>query len=194
MTIVGEDVGKKFGKNWIFRHQNFEISSNQTVAITGKNGAGKSTLLQIVSGFLSPSEGVIQFNNQSTDDAKALIEFIGPYTELIEEFTLQELLTFHSHFKKPLSSFSEMADAASLVLDKPISSFSTGMKQRVKLILSFYFQNSLLLMDEPTANLDEEGIKWWKEEVEKVMDRQLIIIASNQKEEISLCSEIIQLQ
>lgn len=194
MTIKGEDLGKKFGKNWIFRHLNFEIKKGDTTAIVGKNGAGKSTLLQIAAGFLTPSSGSITINGNATNDPNVSINLIGPYTELIEEFTLRELLTFHSQFKKPNCSFEEMAESASLAMNKPILDFSTGMKQRAKLITAFFFDYDILFMDEPTSNLDEEGINWWISRVEKSKTEQLIIIASNQKEEIALCNNSIQLE
>lgn len=194
MTIIGEDIGKKFGKNWIFRHLNFEIKRGEPIAIVGKNGAGKSTLLQIVSGFLTPSDGSVMVDGINIDDSNASINFVGPYSELIEELTLHEFLSFHSQFKKPICAFEEMADSASLSLDKPLLDFSTGMKQRVKLITGFFFENDILFMDEPTSNLDEEGVKWFIKEFMSIKERSLITIASNQKEEITLCDHSIQLK
>ncbi|MFK7953002.1 MAG: ATP-binding cassette domain-containing protein [Ekhidna sp.] len=194
MVLSAEDIGKKFGKNWIFRHLDFEIKKGRPCVIVGKNGSGKSTLLQIISGFLSPSFGKIKINNKIIDESDKSICLIGPYTELIEEYTLREHLQFHSQFKKALCSFEEMATSASLYMDKPILDFSTGMKQRVKLITCFFFENDIILMDEPTSNLDSEGIDWFSQELKKVEKNNLITIASNQKEEIVLCDQIIQLE
>lgn len=192
MIIKGDDIGKKFGKNWIFRSQNFEIESGNPTAITGKNGAGKSTLLQIIAGFLIPSSGIITMDGRSIDDANYSSILIGPYTEIIEEFTLEEFLAFHSKFKKPILSIAEMADSASLPLDKSIKDFSTGMKQRSKLLTAFFFENDIILMDEPTSNLDEEGFKWWKSHTDNIKNK-VLIISSNEKDEISLCSNKIGL-
>ena len=117
--IRGENIGKKFGRNWIFRHQNFEIVKQRSpVAITGKNGAGKSTLLQIMAGYLTPSEGEIHINQVKIDDSGHSSAFIGPYTEIIEEFTLREFLGFHSTFKTSIIPIEEMAKSASLPLDQ----------------------------------------------------------------------------
>ena len=194
MILTGKDIGKKFGKNWIFRHLDFELEKGKSSAIVGKNGAGKSTLLQIASGFLTPSYGEVRIDDKKIDESPFSICLLGPYTELIEEFTLREFLQFHSQFKNALCSFDEMAESASLSMDKPILDYSTGMKQRVKLIISFFFENDILLMDEPTSNLDEEGIDWFSKEFNKVRQGSLITIASNQKEEILLCDQIIQLK
>lgn len=194
MILSGKEIGKKFGKNWIFRHLDFEVNKGIPTVITGKNGAGKSTLLQIASGFLTPSHGEIFIDNIKIDDSNATINLIGPYTELIEEFTLLEFLEFHSQFKKPTCDYEQMAESASLHLEKPIIDFSTGMKQRVKLITTFFFENDILLMDEPTSNLDKEGIHWFSKEFGKIKMSRLIILASNQKEEVSLCDQVIQLK
>ncbi|MEO9485334.1 MAG: ATP-binding cassette domain-containing protein [Ekhidna sp.] len=192
MIIAGEDIGKKFGKTWIFRHQNFELQSGDPTAITGKNGAGKSTLLQIIAGYLTPSAGTILLDGKKVDDQSLQAVLIGPYTEVIEEFTLSEFLKFHREFKKPLCSIEEMADSATLPLNKIIGEFSTGMKQRVKLITAFFFENDVILMDEPTSNLDSEGFQWWENQLNTKTD-QLLIIASNDQNEIKHCSKLLNL-
>ncbi|WP_425390880.1 ABC transporter ATP-binding protein [Ekhidna sp.] len=192
MLLVGDNIGKKFGKNWIFRNQNFELDQGNVVAITGKNGSGKSTLLQIMAGYLTPSEGKVLSNDTLLEEAQPSISFIGPYTEVIEEFTLRELLSFHQKFKNPIVEMKEMAESASLPLDKLIAEFSTGMKQRTKLITAFYFENDILFMDEPTANLDQEGFDWWSNELKKLSNK-LILVASNDSNEINMCQKSINL-
>lgn len=191
MKIEGVGLGKKFGKHWIFRNKSFELS-NTSVAITGKNGAGKSTLLQIIAGYLSPSEGEILINGDKNDEHDVNISFVAPYMEIIEEFTLNEWLTFHSKFRKPQVSFAEMAELASIPLHKSIATFSTGMKQRAKLITAFYFENDILFMDEPTANLDSEGFDWWGRNSENLKNK-LIFIASNDPREIARCATVMKL-
>ncbi len=192
MIITGEDIGKKYGKTWIFRHQYFEIKSGECTVITGKNGAGKSTLLQIIAGYLTQSQGKILVNGVKIDEASHQSAFIGPYTEVIEEFTLEEFLKFHQKFKTPLCDIEEMANSASLPLNKIIGEFSTGMKQRAKLITAFFFENDAIFMDEPTSNLDKEGFEWWKSQL-KQMKKPLILLASNDQEEIECCSKDLNL-
>ena len=190
MKISVTDLGKKYGKNWIFRNLSFEIGSESRFAIEGKNGAGKSTLLQLLSGFLTPSHGYIEYNGNKMDEILNAT-FIGPYTEIIEEFTLREFLNFHYNFKKGKLSIEEMAERASLPLSKSISDFSTGMKQRAKLITAFFFQNEVIFLDEPTSNLDQEGFDWWKKELESMSCT--VVIASNQLNELEICTDRIKL-
>ena len=192
MIITGKDVGKKFGRNWIFRNQNFEIKSGDTTVITGKNGAGKSTLLQIIAGYLTPSHGNVLVDGAQIDEQNHLTAFIGPYTEVISEFTLEEFLKFHQQFRTPICSIEEMADSASIPLDKAIQDFSTGMKQRAKLITVFFFENDAIFMDEPTSNLDAEGFHWWESQL-NTLKNPLIIIASNDQNEISFGTKQLNL-
>ncbi len=191
MQIIAEDIGKKYGRNWIFRHLNFEINGDEKTAITGANGSGKSTLLQIISGYLTPSRGKISIKDgPALDELK--VAYVAPYSEVIEEFSLHEFLRFHSQFRHARMSMEEMSQRASLPLNRPINEFSTGMKQRVKLITAFFFENELVLMDEPTSNLDQEGIDWWKSELNQ-QTHQTMIIASNQRLEIEMCAKTVNL-
>jgi len=191
LDIKAEDIGKKYGKNWIFRHLNFEIKFGSKIAITGSNGSGKSTLLQIIGSYLTPSRGKIFYGNIDSSE-NANVTFVSPYSELIEEFTLYEFLRFHSNFRSPTLPFEEMAKKASLPLNQSIGDFSTGMKQRVKLLTAFFFENNLILFDEPTSNLDDEGFHWWEAETSQIVGKT-VIIASNQKSEIDLCQQSIDL-
>lgn len=191
MNISAKDIGKKYGKNWIFRDLSFDIPSQTVFGLAGKNGSGKSTLLQIISGFLTPSTGKILYDNKVIDLDNLAAAYIGPYTEIIEEFTLQEFLNFHGQFKNALINMQEMAERASLPLDQSINDFSTGMKQRAKLITAFFYDNKVIFMDEPTANLDQEGFDWWQKEVKNCANT--IVIASNQLNELELCVNRINL-
>ena len=191
VIIQAKNIGKKYGTSWVFRALDFEVEPGKKVAITGKNGAGKSTLLQILSGYLTASEGSVTYDGTSIDMDRLDAVYIGPYTDIIEEMTLRELLTFHAHFKKATLATAEMAQRASLPLDKLIVDFSTGMKQRVKLITAFYFENSITFLDEPTSNLDQEGFDWWKSEVASLTGT--LLMASNDPSEFKLCKQVISL-
>ncbi|MEM6641960.1 MAG: ATP-binding cassette domain-containing protein [Bacteroidota bacterium] len=196
MKIVAENIGKKYGKRWVFRNINCEVQSGTKMSIVGRNGAGKSTLLQMLSGFLTPTEGNIVLKSStvvSPENIAQHISLIGPYCEIIEEMNLREFLFFHSKYKKPRLSFAEMAEKASLPLEKTIKDFSTGMKQRAALITAFYYYNEAVFFDEPTSNLDEDGFFWWREEVTK-MSKVTILIASNKKSEVEICEEAIDLK
>jgi ABC-type multidrug transport system ATPase subunit len=98
MKIRLSDVGKRFNREWIFRHATVEFTAGTAYAITGANGSGKSTLLQTVCGLLQPSEGTISYseNDQpvAVENAFQHISFCAPYLEVIEEMSLAEFFSF----------------------------------------------------------------------------------------------------
>lgn len=197
MDIQVEMLGKKFFREWIFRKMNFHFRGGSAYAITGPNGSGKSTLLKTLSGNIPASEGEIIYRESeqviSPDHWPRYIGYSAPYLEVVEEFNLEELLTFHFAFKKPLSADSPKQIAEQMylqdALQKQVKNFSSGMKQRLKLGLSFFSQSPVLLLDEPTTNLDTKGIDWYLGQIEKVKADRLLIICSNQSYEYSFCNE-----
>jgi len=187
MRVKVENLGKRFKRNWIFRKLDFVIDHKECVAITGPNGAGKSTLLKIISTFNEASKGKVShiLENEPLHEWEIpqYIGFSAPYLNLIEELTLREHLNFHSKFKIPKINIQEMAKRALLEdsLDKPIENFSSGMKSRFKLSMALFFESELILLDEPTANMDSQGIDWYREEIKSLMGHRNIIIASNSR-------------
>ncbi len=195
MNIAGKNLGKKFGKNWVFRNLDIEIIPGDFLALTGPNGSGKSTLLQIISGYLSPSVGKVLHDGKNLDpDHFKLISFTSPYVEFPEEMTLTEFLKFHSSFRRQILTSEEVSKRSQLPLNKRISEFSTGMKQRVQLCTAFYYENEAIFMDEPTSNLDDQGFEWWKNELNLRDQNTPLILASNQKREIELSRATISLK
>ena len=202
MQISLNGAGKKFRTEWIFKELNYVFSKPGPYAILGANGSGKSTLLKIISGYGSLSSGGIQWqlNQQAIErnDIYTHVSLCAPYMELPEEFTLEELLRFHFAFKKPLHQLklAEMISLAGLEKSsgKQFKVFSSGMKQRVKLALSFFSDTPLLLLDEPCTNLDAEGVKWYNELLQQYTVNRLTIIASNSAHEIEKCKQSIKLE
>jgi ABC-type multidrug transport system ATPase subunit len=193
MNISIDNISKRFGKVWIFRDLSLEIPMGSSLAITGRNGSGKSTLLQIISSYMDPTIGKIDYDQP---EPMSQISFVSPYLELIEELTLWEHLDFHFTFKKSTIDKVEMLNRASLTgsEDKLVGDFSSGMKQRLKLILAFFSETSILCLDEPTVNLDESGINWYREEIMAQKGQRTIIIASNQRLEFDFCEEVITVE
>lgn len=199
MRITLNKIGKKFQHEWVFKNINYTFQQGQTYAITGPNGSGKSTLLQIISGMLPASEGTIAFTENEKEVEPSHVfrcfDFVAPYQELIEEFTLSEFLDFHFSFKKLKEGLTKNELVKLTMLDssmnKQIRNFSSGMKQRLKLSLAFFSQSPVLLLDEPTSNLDELGFNWYMKFVQKQKNHRTIIISSNQPQEYIFCENII---
>lgn len=200
MEIRLENLGKKFINTWIFKDLNYHFEANKTYAITGRNGSGKSTLASVISGVLSPNAGLVNYQHDKTpvpvEDIFRYLSFAAPYIELVEEFSLEEFLLFHTSFKPfeeiSIKGFIELLNLKSSS-EKQLKYFSSGMKQRVKLGISFYSRSSFIILDEPTTNLDVSGIEWYHREMEKIIRTKLILICSNQQNEYNFCDEILNL-
>jgi ABC-type multidrug transport system ATPase subunit len=193
------NVGKRFNREWIFRHFTYQFQSGKKYAVTGPNGSGKSTLLQVIAGSLTHNEGNIEFKNeQQTTNNEQLYSYISiaaPYLELIEEMTAKEMLLFHTQFK-PLTiavSIEEILQTAGLqnAINKQIRYYSSGMKQRLKLAQAFFSNTPILLLDEPTTNLDADGITLYHHLINNYTKDKLVIVSSNDKQEYDFCEEVI---
>lgn len=199
MQISLGNIGRRFNREWIFREVSQSFTSANAYAILGPNGSGKSTLLNIIAGSLTPSEGEITYfrEGKSVDHDKVYpyISIAAPYLELIEEFTLSELIDFHFKFKQPLDGHTSGTLSELMQLEraksKQIKYFSSGMKQRVKLALAICSQTPVLLLDEPTSNLDKSGVAWYLDLIGNFTRNRLVIIGSNQEHEYSFCNHHI---
>ena len=200
MHITLNKISRKFNYEWIFRDVDFEFEQGNAYAILGSNGSGKSTLLQIISGHLHPSGGTVTYSHENkeilVDDFFRYVTFSGPYLELIEEFTLEEMLTFHSRFRKFRNNMDVNAvmEATELLRNrnKPIKYFSSGMKQRVRLAIALLTESEVVLLDEPAANLDRKAIEWYRNLVAENHSNRIMIICSNsQSEEHDFCTQSI---
>lgn len=205
MSILLEldNVGKRFNREWIFRNISLKMTSDQRYVILGGNGSGKSTLLQLLSGITSPSEGSIFFQVNSKEIAQhdifKHVAIASPYLDLYEDFFLEELLDFHFKFKQPIKgvSLKQIPEILYLkeALHKPVKYFSSGMKQRVKLGLAILSDTPILLLDEPTSNLDQKGIDWYSKLIDEyATDRLIVVCSNNQKQEYFFCNESLNIE
>jgi ABC-type multidrug transport system ATPase subunit len=195
MNITLNNIGRRFNRDWIFRGIDYTFTSGDSYAILGPNGSGKSTLLQVLNASLSPSAGTINFTFQDKpvepEQVFNYLSLAAPYLELIEEFTLNEMVDFHFQFKKYKDGMDKRGLITLLNLahseNKLIRYFSSGMKQRLKLILAFCADTPMLMLDEPTSNLDTQGVDWYLSLVEQFAHNRLTIICSNQEHEYGFC-------
>lgn len=199
LTIATEGIGKKYRREWIFRRVDLTLHAGESYTFVGPNGSGKSTLLQLLAGNLPATEGNLTYSDNKTlidpDNWFRQVSIAAPYVELVEELTLDELLTFHQTFKPFRNQLTPEAVAERLLLTqarhKEIKYFSSGMKQRVKLGLAFFSSSPIVILDEPTSNLDRQGAAWYHEQVRQLDANQLLLIGSNQPEEYDFCSNVL---
>lgn len=201
MKISLTDSGKRFNRDWIFRHFTYQFETGSSYAITGHNGSGKSTLLQVLSGSMMINEGKINWTTgngqQATDTVYSEVSICAPYLEVIEEMTLTEFLEFHSSFKPFLPGITSQLIIDKLGLakaaGKQIRYYSSGMKQRVKLAQCIFSATSIVLLDEPCTNLDADGIALYHSLINDFCKDRLVIVSSNDETEYSFCKEKISM-
>ncbi len=201
-SVEARDLYKSFGRRLIFNNLNLKIDSSGIMGISGPNGSGKSTLVKIIAGINSPSGGkIIHSENGKEIIPEKLHNFIGfvsPYLVLYEEFSALENLTYFAQIRDvPYNS-----ERIDFLLNKfllyerrtdLVKTYSSGMKQRLKFIFALMHSPSLIILDEPTSNLDNEG----KESVYKIVEEEgsknIVIIASNEDSDLQLCSDKLNL-
>ncbi|MBU6340438.1 MAG: ABC transporter ATP-binding protein [Bacteroidetes bacterium] len=202
MQIQLENAGKRFRFDWIFKKLDYQFQSKQRYAILGPNGSGKSTLLKVLSGHLTPSKGKIAFLDAAgtpvaPEKQFQNISYAAPYIELIEEFTIEEALRFHTRLQPMQEGINPEYLLEILALPrargKEIRFFSSGMKQRLKLAMAICANTPLLLLDEPATNLDVQGIEWYKNLIAQYAADRLVVIASNDPHDAEFCPQHIHI-
>ena len=199
MRITISGAGKRYNFEWILQNINLTLNSSHAYAVLGPNGSGKSTFLQLVAGNMAPSTGSVQFHNgEKVVDAEnvfSVISMAAPYLELIEEFTALEMIHFHQTFKRFLPGIQvhEVLEIARLQPEgkKEVRNFSSGMKQRLKLSLALLSDVPVVLLDEPTTNLDREGVDWYLNLVKTYAGGRLLVVGSNLEREYAFCDQHI---
>lgn len=191
MMILLNQIGKRFSGNWIFKGVNFTFERPGIYGILGHNGSGKSTLMRIIGGMQNATVGkcIYRIDGKEILPEKIFshIAYCAPGMEIIEEMTLKEFLQFHFSFK-PLIAGQSVSNIIKLlnfekVEHRLIHEYSSGMKQRVKLVQAFFADTPVLLLDEPCSNLDEVGVQLYQQLLSEYSRQRLILIASNDERE-----------
>ena len=201
MKVTLENLSKRYLYDWIIRDMDHVFEANSITGINGINGSGKSTLINLISGYLSPSEGKVtyQVDDKTIDrsDVYKHMSLAAPYTDLIQEYDASEMYTFHTKFKSMRRKLDVKEFLELVKLDKTkgkqIQFYSSGMKQRLQLAIALITDSKLLLLDEPTSYLDKENKEWFYNLLKDEIKNRTIIIASNDMDDFGLCQEVISL-
>ncbi len=201
-SVTLENVTKTFGRRLIFQDISQKFTIGKVYGIAGNNGSGKSTLSKIIAGILSPSSGKVNYvsagKNIIPEKLHNFLGFVSPYLVLYDEFTAAENLL---HFSKIRGIKAEIKEMDSLLEEFGLSqrkndllrAYSSGMKQRMKFIFALLHHPPLLILDEPTSNLDVEGKNTVYNIIKRRSNSSVIIIASNEESDLSRCDEILEL-
>jgi ABC-type multidrug transport system ATPase subunit len=195
LQIDATGLGKRYGRDWVFRELSYTFRPGTATALLGPNGSGKSTLLNTLAGQLLPTAGTLAYSLHGrpveVEEVPRHLAYCAPYLELLEDFTLSEFLQFHTRFKPLRKGLTPALLTEIMYLHKSrhqlIRTFSSGMKQRLKLGVALYADAPLLLLDEPTTNLDAAGQAWYLEHLQATRTGRTLLLSSNEPAEYSFC-------
>lgn len=200
VMIEAKGLSKYYGPFVAIKDITFSIPEGQIVAFLGPNGAGKSTTMKILSGYLAPSEGSaaiagLDVRTQRLEAAKKL-GYLPENGPLYQNMTPHELLNFFGEarglegdtLKKSLDRVIEQC-ALQLVLEKPIDKLSRGYKQRVGLAQALLHDPDVLIMDEPTAGLDPNQIREFRQNIKELGKTKTILISTHILQEVDAIAD-----
>ncbi len=185
-SVLG--LGHRYGSKYLFKGLTFNILTGSLCTLKGNNGTGKSTLLKILTGAMEPVEGEIFYEHNGIkldqDQLWKMIGMVAPYQELPEELSLMELILFQVDMVPNaglLNSYLQTADGFGLTpfLKMQISQFSTGMKQKARIVLGMTLGRPIWILDEPTSNLDANAHAYFWSLISAERKNKLILVASN---------------
>lgn len=198
-----KNVSRSFNRRKVIDSVSFKLNKGNYFAIKGSNGAGKSTLLRIILGDFEIEKGNIGYYRNGTQitllDFLSKISFSAPYFNLYEEFTLIELSEIYCEFRNinlNKNLFTELTNRFKLNehLNKQIKFFSSGMKQRAKLVLCFLSEPEIIFLDEPSTNLDVDGMNVLFDILKEYKEKgATLLLASNENRELELCDSFLSL-
>ena len=195
MILAAANLTKVFNKRVVFRGLSFEVRSGHILSITGPNGSGKSTASKIICGLLSPTSGEVSLKNNGApidrDDLQNHIGFVAPYLEFYGEFTATENLKIEMRARGQKPDSGKIDEVLELVglsnrRNDELRGFSSGMKQRLKYAGAIVHEPDMLVLDEPTANLDSAGIEMVLSVIQRYRKDRIVVIATNDEKEASL--------
>ena len=186
----------------LFKDVSFELRPGEVLAITGWNGSGKSTLLRIIAGLVRPSAGQVEMYVKDMaipkESRRKFIGMVAPALVLYDELTALENMEFFCKVRGiscDRRNCLDMMDRVGLTehVHKMCRNFSSGMKQRLKLVQALIHDPPLLLLDEPGCNLDSKGMRIVESITIKQRQFGMTVIASNEKREVDYADRIINL-
>lgn len=193
-------LGKQFYRRWLFRGISQQLASGDQLGITGVNGSGKSTLMRILAGQMAPSEGKVNYllagSRLPQAEAYRHLSWAGPYIELYPDLTLAEMIRVHFRFRDCLLPDPGQIPA---LLDleghahKALRLFSSGMQQRARVGLALLTQSHMLLLDEPTSNMDGGNARRMLDLIQAYRQERILVIASNLERELECTSRQLHL-
>lgn len=201
MELLADNICKSYSKKIIFKDISFRVNSGQSLAITGSNGTGKTTLLKILTSLIRADKGSVTYNDiSSTEESfKNHFSLVGPYLQLYEELTAIENLVFCAKIKKcyttksmqKINSLLEMVGLKNRG-DDLVREYSSGMKQRLKYAFALLPKPDILFLDEPTSNLDKQGMNIVYNIMQDQKKDKILVFATNDEKDLEYADRVVK--
>lgn len=201
MSIVVENILKKYGTQVALNNISFKVNSGEIVGFLGPNGAGKSTMMKILTGYLSPDNGKAFISGREVTTGniayKSTIGYLPEQNPLYHEMYVREYLMMSAGFynipdkKKGVEQYIEMTGLGN-ESHKKIGALSKGYKQRVGLAQALLHNPDVLIMDEPTTGLDPNQLEEIRSLIKEVSKNKTVLLSTHIMQEVeALCNRII---
>ncbi len=191
-----QNLSKSFHKSPIFKNLNFTIIKGDRLIVTGPNGSGKSTFLKVLVGKMKADSGNVLFiKNKKIFHNELLylnVAWDAPFIELYPYFNIQETFYWHFQFVRPILQYKDWLKILELksYQNKELKYLSSGTLQRLKVGLALFSDTPILVLDEPTANMDNDNAKKIIDLVDVYSKNRILIIASNLFRETAWLDEL----
>ncbi len=208
LSLAINAVAVQYGARLVLKHISLTLQHGEILVVSGHNGSGKSTLLRVLCGLQLPTEGTVQYmwgkDSYSPRQAHHLFGWVSPDLALYRELTARENLHFFASMRRlDTQDNSTTHDAhidallASVGLegrgDDSVSSYSSGMVQRLRYAYALLHSPPVLLLDEPTVTLDDRGTEVVHTIIEKQRQIGIVVIATNDQRELAFGDYILRL-
>lgn len=194
MGVAVDNIAKTYNRRVIFKNIYWQINKGESAVIAGANGTGKSTLLKIIAGLTRPRRGQVYWSiggkKLNPSENRHQLGFVSPELQLYSELTALENMRFFAllrGMKHSSSTLKEHLNAFGLgqAAHWQVHTFSSGMKQRLKLAYALLHKPYVLLLDEPSTNLDALGRQLVHTIIKDQQKKGIVIIASNEEQEVA---------
>ncbi|MBL3531512.1 ABC transporter ATP-binding protein [Companilactobacillus zhachilii] len=200
-TIISmKNVVKKFGKETVLNHIDFDISQGKIIGLIGPSGAGKSTIIKIILGMEKTQEGSATVFGKIMPNRQLLnrIGYMAQTDALYEALTAKENLQFYADMKgiagqKANRQILHVAEVVELTnyLNKRVSGYSGGMKRRLSLAIAMLGDSEVLILDEPTVGIDPALRRQVWSELHKLRDQgKTILVTTHVMDEAELVDDV----
>ncbi len=189
MLIEATALAKRYGRDWVLRNLDFHLAKNEAVALVGPNGAGKTTLLRVLAGLVRPTQGSIRLEGR--------VGFLANPPAFHRHFTGAENLHYALRLDGRPDNRAEIHSAleqVGLPLDKPVLSYSSGMKKRLAMARLRLQNPDIWLLDEPEAALDTVGRGLLESLVDFARAKGGVVIATHDQSWLALVDRVVELR